>query len=127
MILLEQTVASIVKNLAPAGIGPLDELAKNIGVKDILRCDSSSTSLPDGASDDFPAPRKDIAPAAFKWHNCMSLVSGLIVWWSMTAVKVNYRKSFPPLKVLLKHRHDRAEQEGLDELAGEMPVGAMAA
>ncbi len=98
--LLEQTVALMIKNLAPAGIGPLKELAENIGVKDILGYDASSTSLPDGASEDFPGPRKNIAPAAFKWHNCMSLVSGLLVWWTMTAAKVHDRKCFPPLKML---------------------------
>jgi hypothetical protein len=90
----------MIKSLAPAGSGPLEELAKNIGVKDILGYDASSTSLPEGAIDDFPGPRKNIAPAAFKWHNCMSLVSGLIVWWAMTAAKVHDRKCFPPLKLL---------------------------
>jgi hypothetical protein len=34
--LLKQTVALMIKNLAPAGVGPLKELAENIGVKDIL-------------------------------------------------------------------------------------------
>lgn len=98
--LLAQTAASLIKSLSSSGSGPLDELAKSIGVKDILGYDSCSTTLPDGAADDFPGTRTNVAPAAFKWHNLMSLVSGAVLWYAMSEAKLHDRKCFPPLKLL---------------------------
>lgn len=99
--LLQQTVKQLLEQLTPISTGPLDKLAKKLGVKDILGHDSSSTSLPEDARGDFPGPRKNVLPAAFKWHNCMSIISGMIVWCSLSAATVHDRNGFPPLKVLV--------------------------
>jgi len=97
--LLLETVSQLMKNLA--SINGIDlALSAKIGVAAIFYIDSSSVSLPAAAKKLFPAPRRNVVPAAFKWHLCMNLLTSTMKWWKMTPATSHDRKSFPPLTLL---------------------------
>lgn len=77
------------------------DLLKFLGVSAILLIDSSSSSLPKTAKNNFPAPRNNVAPAAIKLHLCFDLFKGAVDWFQLTAATSHDRKSFPPLKSLV--------------------------
>lgn len=76
------------------------ELLSLLGVGAILLLDSTSSTLPKKARKAFPAPRKNVVPAAIKVHSLFDLFGGRLSWFSMTAAKNHDRKGFPPLELL---------------------------
>ncbi len=77
------------------------DLLNFLGVSAILLIDSSSSSLPKTAKNNFPAPRNNVAPAAIKLHLCFDLFKGAVDGFQLTAATSHDRKSFPPLSSLL--------------------------
>lgn len=97
--LLTNALSALIKATAMQ-IGVDKTLLEGLGVSRIYLHDSSSISLPHGASEKFPAPRNNVIPAAIKWHSCIDLFSGAIRWYRMTAATDHDRNSFPPLNLL---------------------------
>jgi hypothetical protein len=77
------------------------ELLKVLNVGAILLLDSSSSSLPKAAKKKFPAPRKNVVPAAIKLHLCFDLFGGVVSWFKLTAATTHDRKGFPPIQSLI--------------------------
>ncbi len=71
-----------------------------LGVTGILLLDSASASLPKDAKEKFPGSRKNVAPAAIKWHLCIDLLSGLVKWFALTPGKMHDRKKVPLLETI---------------------------
>ena len=76
------------------------ELLELLGVSALFLLDSSSTTLPKGAHDDFPAPRSNVIPASIKLHLCMDLLSGATKWFTLSKATSHDSNHFPPLKIL---------------------------
>ena len=76
-------------------------ILKSLGVSKIFLLDSSSSTLPEGASDEFPAPRSNVIPAAIKVHGLLDLFGGLLRWFDLTPATTHDRKGFPPLDLLI--------------------------
>jgi hypothetical protein len=101
MNLLSRVVSSLLASLGETiGIG--GELLKILGVTDVLLLDSSSSSLPNRAKSDFPAPRNNVAPAAIKMHLLFNLLGRSIDWFDLSQATMHDRKGFPPLSLLRK-------------------------
>jgi putative transposase len=75
-------------------------LLSALNISKILLLDSSSLTLPDGASADFPAPRNNVVPAAAKVHVLHDLFGGIAKWFSITPATTHDRREFPPLSLL---------------------------
>jgi hypothetical protein len=71
-----------------------------LNVGRIYLLDSSSFSLPDGAKENFPAPRNNVVPAAIKLHGLYDLFGGVMTWFELTPATTHDRKGFPPLSLL---------------------------
>lgn len=100
---LEKYLFGTVRHLTEAFAGQIKvgiDLAQMLGVLAIHFLDSTSTTLPDCAAAEFPGTRKNVAPAAFKWHTCFNLLDGVVGWFRMTEGTSHDRKSFPPLCML---------------------------
>jgi putative transposase len=76
------------------------EVLQFVGVTKILIHDSSSFTLPDAASAEFPAPRNNVLPAAMKVHLLFDLFRGTSQWFDITPATTHDRKGFPPLELL---------------------------
>jgi len=76
------------------------KLLASLGVTGVLLLDSSSTTLPDDAASTFPAPRKNVAPAAIKWHLLIDVLKGAMEWFELTPAVQHDRKSVPPFDQL---------------------------
>jgi len=74
-----------------------NQLLNLLGVSAILLLDSTSSSLPAAAKSIFPAPRKNVAPAAVKLHMCFDLFKGAVAWFNITEATSHDRNSFPDL------------------------------
>lgn len=96
---LEGLLISLFQNIACA-LSITTELLEILNVKAILLLDSSSSSLPKSAKNNFPAPRNNVAPAAIKLHFCFDLFRGAINWFQLTPATTHDRKGFPPLQSL---------------------------
>jgi putative transposase len=81
-------------------LGVTDELLATLQVKAIFVLDSTSSTLPKKAKDVFPAPRKNVIPAAIKVHCLFNLLGGTMKWFDLTEAKKHDRKGFPPLDLL---------------------------
>ena len=97
---LETFACSMVQSIS-AKLTISKELLNLLGISAILLIDSSSTSLPKDAKNNFPAPRNNVAPAAIKLHLCFDLFKGAVDWFELTAATSHDRKSFPPLRSLV--------------------------
>lgn len=82
------------------GLGVGADIVEAIGVSKIVALDSSSFSLNEGASEEYPAPRKNVIPAAMKIHLLYDLFGGIGEWFQMTPATTHDRKGFPPLDIL---------------------------
>ena len=94
--LLARLVSELIKRLTVpifAGGG----LLKQLEVSGIDLVDSSSITLPAGASGAFGGTR---TAAAVKWHACIDLLTGGLSWYQVTAGKTHDRKCFPELALL---------------------------
>lgn len=98
--ILEGLVASMVNKFA-CKLSVTSQLLKILNVSAILLLDSSSSSLPKSAKENFPAPRNNVAPAAIKLHLCFDLFAGAINWFKLTPATTHDRKGFPPIKSLI--------------------------
>jgi hypothetical protein len=76
------------------------EIIQSLGVTRIVIHDSSSFTLPDAASEEFPAPRNNVIPAAMKVHLLFDLFRGTQQWFDITPATTHDRKGFPPLELL---------------------------
>ena len=74
---LETFACSMVQSIS-AKLTISKELLNLLGISAILLIDSSSTSLPKDAKNNFPAPRNNVAPAAIKLHLCFDLFKGAV-------------------------------------------------
>jgi DDE family transposase len=83
-------------------IGLSRAILASLGVSGLYVLDSTSSTLPEGAAKDFPAPRKNVVPAAIKWHALFDFFSGTVAWFDLTPAKVHDRNGFPPFEVLPK-------------------------
>lgn len=81
------------------GITPV--LLASLQVKAVYLLDSSSCTLPKEAKDVFPASRKNVVPAAIKFHCLFDILGGAIKWFDLTEAKQHDRKGFPPLGSLI--------------------------
>lgn len=97
---LETLASSMVQKIA-GRLAVSADILKVLNVKAILLLDSSSSSLPKDAKDDFPAPRNNVAPAAIKLHLCFDLFLGAVNWFQLTPATTHDRKGFPPLTSLV--------------------------
>lgn len=97
--ILERLVGSMIQKLA-CKLSITADILKILNVKSILLLDSTSSSLPKLASDVFPAPRNNVAPAAIKLHMCFDLLRGAVNWFHLTPATTHDRKGFPPLESL---------------------------
>ena len=75
-------------------------LLASLQVKAVYVLDSTSSTLPKGAKKKFPAPRKNVVPAAIKFHCLFDLLGGTIKWFDLTEATMHDRKGFPPLEIL---------------------------
>lgn len=98
--ILEGLVASMVNKFA-CKLSITSQLLKILNVSAILLLDSSSSSLPKSAKENFPAPRNNVAPAAIKLHLCFDLFAGAVSWFKLTPATTHDRKGFPPIKSLI--------------------------
>ena len=76
------------------------KILEKLNVKGIYLLDSSSFTLPDAASEAFPAPRKNVVPAAVKVHALFDLFGAIIKWFEITPATTHDRNGFPPLSLL---------------------------
>jgi hypothetical protein len=80
------------------------KLAANIlqllGVSKIFLLDSSSFTLPKGASEAYPAPRNNVVPSALKVHALYDLFQGIVKWFDISPATLHDRNGFPPLNFL---------------------------
>lgn len=81
--------------VGPTAIGA--ELLRALGVSAVLILDSTSSSLPKAAKNTFPAPRKNVVPAAVKLHLCFDLLRGAVDWFNITEATSHDRNSFPDI------------------------------
>ncbi len=93
-------VASMVNKFA-CKLSITSQLLKVLNVSAILLLDSSSSSLPKSAKENFPAPRNNVAPAAIKLHLCFDLFAGAVSWFKLTPATTHDRKGFPPINSLI--------------------------
>ena len=75
-------------------------LLASLQVKAVYVLDSTSSSLPKGAKKVFPAPRKNVIPAAIKFHCLFDILGGAMKWFDLTEATLHDRKGFPPLELL---------------------------
>lgn len=102
-IKLRETLETMVCSLIGSIVGPIvigSELLKTLGVSAILILDSTSSSLPNGAKNAFPAPRKNVVPAAVKLHLCFDILKGAVDWFNITEATSHDRNSFPDIRSL---------------------------
>ena len=97
---LEGVVVSMVQTFAYK-LSITSGLLKVLNVTAILLLDSSSSTLPKAAKDNFPAPRNNVAPAAIKLHLCFDLFAGAVNWFKLTPATCHDRKGFPPIRSLI--------------------------
>ena len=71
-----------------------------LGVSGIYLLDSSSSTLPQDASDSFPAPRNNVVPASIKWHCLWDLLGGGLRWFELSPATEHDRKHVPPMGLL---------------------------
>lgn len=76
------------------------EILQSLGVTKVVMHDSSSFTLPDVASGEFPAPRNNVIPAAMKVHLLFDLFRATSQWFEITPATTHDRKGFPPLELL---------------------------
>jgi len=76
------------------------DILKSLGVSGIALHDSSSFTLPEGASEEFPGPRNNVIPAAVKVHLLFDLFRGTSRWFEITPATTHDRKCFPSLELL---------------------------
>ena len=98
--ILEGLVATMVNKFA-CKLSITSQLLKILNISAILLLDSSSSSLPKSAKENFPAPRNNVAPAAIKLHLCFDLFAGAVSWFKLTPATTHDRKGFPPIKSLI--------------------------
>ena len=97
---LERLVASMVQTVA-CKLSVTSSLLKVLNVTAIFLLDSSSSSLPKKAKNNFPAPRNNVAPASIKLHLCFDLFAGAVNWFKLTPATCHDRKGFPPVHSLI--------------------------
>lgn len=97
---LEAFACSLIQNIS-CKLSITSQLLKVLKVSAVLLIDSSSSSLPKGAKEVFPAPRKNVVPAAIKLHLCFDLFKGAVEWFNLTEATSHDRMSFPPLQSLV--------------------------
>ena len=97
---LETFTCSLIQNIS-CKLSITAGLLKVLKVSAILLIDSSSSSLPKGAAKIFPAPRKNVVPAAIKLHLCFDVFKGAVDWFNLTEATSHDRMSFPPLQSLV--------------------------
>jgi hypothetical protein len=79
----------------------LESLMAFLNVKGILVLDSTSITLPDMAGAVFPGPRKNVASAVVKWHNCFNLCGGSVKWFDLSPGTSHDSNHFPDLSLLV--------------------------
>jgi len=88
---LEQIFSELVKQLTiPLLIG--DGILKQLCVTDICLIDSTTIRLPEWAAKFFPGTGSS---AAVKWHTCINVFSGCLLWNLITSGRTHDRKCFP--------------------------------
>jgi putative transposase len=97
--LLSFLITGLMKELGQR-FGITDEFLAVLQVKAVLLLDSTSSTLPKGARKIFPGARKNVAPAALKFHCLFDLFGGTMKWFDLTEGKRHDRKGFPPLEML---------------------------
>ena len=97
---LLQTILGNLMDTLCLQLGVGTDILKLLSVKKIFLIDSSSLSLPDAASEQFPAPRNNVVPAAVKIHAMYDLFGGMVKWFKITKGTTHDRKGFPPLNLL---------------------------
>ncbi len=96
--LLSKLVEMLMIKLSHGAFHGSKAILLQLGVSDVLLVDSSTISLWDGASENFPGTRTN---AGIKWHACFSLFSGIMTWFELTPSSTNDRKCFPDIKELV--------------------------
>ncbi len=90
---LEQIFSELVKQLTiPLLIG--DGILKQLCVTDICLIDSTTIRLPEWAAKFFPGTGSS---AAVKWHTCINVFSGCLLWNLITSGRTHDRKCFPDI------------------------------
>lgn len=97
--LLTSLVLQLMKELGRL-CGVTNELLGVLRVKAVLILDSTSSTVPKRAKKIFPAPRKNVVPAAIKFHALYDLFGGTLKWFDLTPAKTHDRNGFPPLELL---------------------------
>jgi hypothetical protein len=100
---LKKDLLTLLSSLMSELRGGLDigtEILQSLGVRNRVMLDSSSFTLPDGASEEFPGPRSNVIPAAMKLHMLFDLFRGTSRWFEITPATTHDRKGFPPLELL---------------------------
>jgi putative transposase len=100
---LTRHLRSLLSNLMSelcVGLAIGSEILQALGVVGIVMHDSSSFTLPDGASGEFPAPRNNVIPSAMKLHMLFDLFGGSSKWFEITPATTHDRKGFPPIDLL---------------------------
>jgi len=100
ILLLVQTAIQQMGEIILPG-GQLQALTSLLKVKGILVLDSTSITLPAMAGAVFPGPRKNVAPAVIKWHNCFDLFGGKIKWFDLSPGTSHDNHHFPDLTLIV--------------------------
>ena len=94
---LQKILAELIKQLTmPLFIG--EAILKKLCVTDICLVDSTSITLPAWASKFFPGTG---SAAAVKWHTCINVFSGMLLWNQITSGRTNDSKCFPDISNLI--------------------------
>jgi hypothetical protein len=92
--ILHRLLSTLMTRLSHSILGE-EDWAKKLGVQGILVLDSCSFSLWDGAKEEYPGT---FVTAGIKWHSCIDLVRGSLVWSQITPSSIHDSQCFPPLK-----------------------------
>jgi Transposase DDE domain len=99
LLLVESAIQQMGAMVLPCG--KLQALITMLNVKGILVLDSTSITLPGMAGAIFPGPRKNVAPAVIKWHNCFDLFGGAIKWFDLSPGTSHDHNHFPDLQTIV--------------------------
>ena len=88
---LQTLLGSLMTRLTFVNLGN-KEWIEQLGITKLWVIDSCSFSLWDGAKDNYPGTR---TKAGIKWHACVNLINGALVWSELTPTSTHDRVCFP--------------------------------
>ncbi len=97
LFFLEQILSELMKQLTTSlFIG--EAILKQLCVTEICLVDSTSITLPAWASKFFPGTG---SAASVKWHTCINVFSGMLLWNQITSGRTHDSKCFPDIANLI--------------------------